>query len=150
MNASGYQKGFIDSSNNIFNSIKDISFKKLIAISSTRVYGSDVSGVFDENSDLNLRDFRAKIIDSYENLLIKQYNEKVIILRLAGLYSDTSKHIAPNRIHRDSVVKIINFFFQNDFDKFGNCFFNCCENDDDTFNSRKISNKKLLNIGFKF
>ena len=69
MNASGYQKGFIDSSNNIFNSIKDISFKKVIAISSTRVYGSEVSGVFDENSDLNLRDFRAKIIDSYENLL---------------------------------------------------------------------------------
>ena len=150
MNASGYQKGFIDSSNNIFNSIKKLSFKKVIAISSTRVYGSDVSGVFDENSDLNLGDFRAKIINNYENLLIKQYNQKVIILRLAGLYSNTSKHIPPNRIHRDSVAKIINFFFQNDFNKFENCFFNCCENDDDSLNSRKISNKKLLNIGFKF
>ena len=80
--------------------------------------------LFDENSDLNLKDFRAKIINSYENLLIKQYNKKVIILRLAGLYSNTSKNIAPNRIHRDSAVKIINFFFQNDFDKFENCFFN--------------------------
>ncbi|MDC3153070.1 hypothetical protein OA851_02430 [SAR86 cluster bacterium] len=150
MNDSGYEKGFIDSSNNIFNCIKDINFKKVIAISSTRVYGSDVTGVFDEDSDLNLSDFRAKIINSYENLLIKKYNQKVIILRMAGLYSDTSTYIAPNRIHRNSAAKIINFFFQNDFDKFENCFFNCCESFDDPSNVRKISNKKLLNIGFKF
>ena len=49
MDESGYNDGFTKSSKNIFSFIKEISFKKFITISSTRVYGKDKKDVCLEN-----------------------------------------------------------------------------------------------------
>ena len=90
MSEGGYEDGFIRAIDNINNSLKNVSFKNLIAISSTRVYGPHQLGMLNEESYMEPSDFRGKTITRYESLLNTKHPRKLIILRFSGLYDTNS------------------------------------------------------------
>ena len=75
VNEDGYRSSFIKALENINNSLINVDFHKLIAISSTRVYGSEQHGMLNENIELLPSDFRASILTDYEKLLTKTYQK---------------------------------------------------------------------------
>jgi nucleoside-diphosphate-sugar epimerase len=150
MNEDGYRSGFIQALVNINNSLLKVDFNKLIAISSTRVYGSEQHGMLNENIELLPSDFRGSIIKDYEKLLTKTYQKKLIILRFAGLYDENSKTKPFNGLHRKNAAMAINFFVKNENIDIDEHIFNCCE--DVVFDDSKkcISNKRIKETGFSF
>tara|TARA_B100001175_G_scaffold264725_1_gene234766 strand:+ start:15 stop:767 length:753 start_codon:yes stop_codon:yes gene_type:complete len=172
---SGYQDGFLNSSKNLFNFLEvsqKISYKKFITISSTSVYGyssdrkgnmeyrkgnmeyrqtpppayfADAHMLKEEDSDGSPLRLGGYIITEYEKNQIKRYAERLIVLRLSGLY--TSKPKSKNHLHRDNAAKIIKFFIENDFNFTSHEIFNCTE-DSNSFGD--ISNEKLKKLGFIF
>ena len=150
MTEEGYKNGFIKSINNINNSLFLKNFKQIIAISSTRVYGSNQHGFLDENSPLNPSDYRGSTIKNYESILEKKYFGKLTILRFSGLYDDLSQKMGHNKLHRNNAAKIIKFFINRDPDFKDNCIVNCSEDVKLDSSKKCISNKKIKDIGFKF
>ena len=152
----GYQNGFLNSSENLFNFLElseDISYKKFITISSTSVYGKikdrnshiESPKLKEEDSKLSSFEFKGQIITEYENNQIKRYAERLIILRLSGLYK--SKPKSSNYLHRDNAAKIIKFFIENNNKFNSHEIFNCSE---DSESYGDISNQKLKKLGFVF
>ena len=152
----GYQNGFLNSSENLFNFLElseDISYKKFITISSTSVYGKikdrnshiESPKLKEEDSKLSSLEFKGQIITEYENNQIKRYAERLIILRLSGLYK--SKPKSSNYLHRDNAAKIIKFFIENNNKFNSHEIFNCSE---DSESYGDISNQKLKKLGFVF
>ena len=152
----GYKNGFLNSSENLFNFLKlseNISYKKFITISSTSVYGKikDRNSYIkspklkEEDSERSSLEFKGQIITEYENNQIKRYAERLIILRLSGLYKYKPK--SRNYLHRDNAAKIIKFFIENDNKFNSHEIFNCSE-DSEFYGD--ISNKKLKELGFVF
>ena len=152
----GYKNGFLNSSENLFNFLKlseNISYKKFITISSTSVYGKikDRNSYIkspklkEEDSERSSLEFKGQIITEYENNQIKRYAERLIILRLSGLYKYKPK--SRNYLHRDNAAKIIKFFIENNNKFNSHEIFNCSE-DSEFYGD--ISNKKLKKLGFVF
>ena len=140
----GYLDGFIKSSKNIFNLSSKISFNKFISISSTRVYGEKRQKyLIEEESSPD--DFRGDLILQYENSQKERYEQKLIVLRLSGLYDSLIQEKPLNHLHRDNAAKIIKFFIENDFNYLSPEVFNCSEDA-----SINISNEKLKKAGFIF
>ena len=144
----GYKKGFINSSENVFRLVGELSYKKFITISSTRVYGNNKNGIFRESDPLSEEDFRSKTLVNYENNQIKNYGKNLIILRFAGLYQSISERKFVNYLHRNNAANIIKFFMDNEFNSEEHQVFNCAEDRKDE--QGNISNLKLKNIGFIF
>ena len=144
----GYKKGFINSSENVFRLTSELSYKKFITISSTRVYGNNKSGIFMESDPLSEDDFRSKTLVKYENNQIKYYGKNLIILRFAGLYQTVSERKFVNYLHRNNAANIIKFFIENEFNSKEHQVFNCAEDRNDERGN--ISNSKLKSLGFIF
>ena len=144
----GYKKGFINSSENVFRLTSELSYKKFITISSTRVYGNNKSGIFMESDPLSEDDFRSKTLVKYENNQIKYYGKNLIILRFAGLYQTVSERKFVNYLHRNNAANIIKFFIENEFNSKEHEIFNCAEDRNDE--QGNISNSKLKSLGFIF
>ena len=143
----GYKDGFINSIENIQKLLSAVSFKKFISISSTRIYGKDRDKIFNELDNPRPNDYRGRIISIYEANQIKNYGDKLLILRFSGLYDSGSNDIPKNHLHRNNAAKIIQFFIENDFNNPSYEIFNCSE---DSNNSGNISNDKLKKLGFIF
>jgi len=143
----GYKDGFINSIENIQKLLSAVSFKKFISISSTRIYGKDRDKIFNELDNPKPNDYRGRIISTYEANQIKNYGDKLLILRFSGLYDSGSNDIPKNHLHRNNAAKIIQFFIENDFNNPSYEIFNCSE---DSNNSGNISNDKLKKLGFIF
>ena len=150
MSEGGYEDGFITSIDNINNSLKNVSFKNLIAISSTRVYGPHQLGMLNEDSYMEPSDFRGKAITRYESLLNTKHPRKLIILRFSGLYDTNSDNKSFNRLHRNNAAKAINFFINNSDIIDRNNFINCSEDIEIDKTKKCISNEKIKKLGFKF
>ena len=140
----GYIDGFINSSKNIFNLCRKISFNKFISISSTRVYGEKENKYLKEGES-SPNEFRGNLILQYENSQKERYSQKLIVLRLSGLYDSLTIEKPLNHLHRDNAAKIIKFFIENDFNYLSPEVFNCSEDA-----SVNISNEKLKKAGFIF
>ena len=140
----GYIDGFINSSKNIFNLCREISFNKFISISSTRVYGEKENKYLIEGES-SPNEFRGNLILQYENSQKERYSKKLIVLRLSGLYDSSTREKPLNHLHRDNAAKIIKFFIENDFNYLSPEVFNCSEDA-----SINISNEKLKKAGFIF
>ena len=150
MTEAGYKKGFIDGSRNILNILEKINFRKLILISSTRVYGREQIGLLDESTEPQPSDFRGKLVYDYENLFIKKYNKETFVLRFAGLYTNKSEVTFLNNLHRDSAAEIIYFILSNQNFETKSYIINCVNSVNAVPGERLISNKKLIDLGFKF
>ena len=150
MSEAGYKKGFIDGSRSILNILEKINFRKLILISSTRVYGREQIGLLDESTEPQPSDFRGKLVYDYENLFIKKYNKEIFVLRFAGLYTNKSEVTFLNNLHRDSAAEIIYFILSNQNFKTKSYIINCVNSVNAVPGERLISNKKLIDLGFKF
>ena len=150
MSEAGYKKGFIDGSRSILNILEKINFRKLILISSTRVYGREQIGLLDESTEPQPSDFRGKLVYDYENLFIKKYNKETFVLRFAGLYTNKSEVTFLNNLHRDSAAEIIFFILSNQNFETKSYIINCVNSVNAVPGERLISNKKLIDLGFKF
>ena len=150
MSEAGYKKGFIDGSRSILNILEKINFRKLILISSTRVYGREQIGLLDESTEPQPSDFRGKLVYDYENLFIKKYNKETFVLRFAGLYTNKSEVTFLNNLHRDSAAEIIYFILSNQNFETKSYIINCVNSVNAVPGERLISNKKLIDLGFKF
>ena len=150
MSEAGYKKGFIDGSRSVLNILEKINFRKLILISSTRVYGREQIGLLDESTEPQPSDFRGKLVYDYENLFIKKYNKETFVLRFAGLYTNKSEVTFLNNLHRDSAAEIIYFILSNQNFKTKSYIINCVNSVNAVPGERLISNKKLIDLGFKF
>ena len=150
MSEAGYKKGFIDGSRSILNILAKINFRKLILISSTRVYGREQIGLLDESTEPQPSDYRGKLVYDYENLFIKKYNKEAFVLRFAGLYTNKSEVTFLNNLHRDSAAEIIYFILSNQNFETKSYIINCVNSVNAVPGERLISNKKLIDLGFKF
>ena len=150
MSEAGYKRGFIDGSRSILSILEKINFRKLILISSTRVYGREQIGLLDESTEPQPSDFRGKLVYDYENLFIKKYNKETFVLRFAGLYTNKSEVTFLNNLHRDSAAEIIYFILSNQNFETKSYIINCVNSVNAVPGERLISNKKLIDLGFKF
>jgi len=96
----GYQAGFLDASNHIMSFLNNnISYKQLIVVSSTRVYGLDNGRNITEAIKPLPDDDQGRIILDYEKLITSESKVDPLILRPSGLYDDQNHWI---RNHVDS------------------------------------------------
>ena len=80
----GYKDGFIIATKNILNLLSNLNINKVIAISSTRVYGGHHKGAVDEKSIEKPSEFRGKLILEYEVALSQIFGPRLTILRFPG------------------------------------------------------------------
>ncbi len=130
----GYEKGYEEGMRFISKLVENISFKKSLLISSTRVY-KDSEEPINELSNVNLEDFRAKSLLESEAIYLKGIDSlQKTIFRLSGLYDprmkdkifykqvdDYQNKVIPisaniNRLSRDQAARIIMNFCINKTD----------------------------------
>ena len=146
----GYKDGFIIATKNILNLLSNLNINKVIAISSTRVYGAHHKGAVDEKSIEKPSEFRGKLILEYEIALSQILGPKLTILRFSGLYDNQSKKTSHNKLHRDQAAKIIAHFIEYKSESSIANTINCSEDSEILFSEKSIINTKLKQTGFKF
>ena len=146
----GYKDGFIIATKNILNLLSNLNINKVIAISSTRVYGGHHKGAVDERSIEKPSEFRGKLILEYEVALSQIFGPKLTILRFSGLYDNQSKKTSHNKLHRDQAAKIIAHFMEYKSESSQTNIINCSEDSEILFTEKSIINTKLKQTGFKF
>ena len=146
----GYKDGFIIATKNILSLLSNLNINKVIAISSTRVYGGHHKGAVDEKSIEKPSEFRGKLILEYEIALSEILGPKLTILRFSGLYDNQSKKTSHNKLHRDQAAKIIDHFIENKSESSQANIINCSEDSEILFSEKSIINTKLKQSGFKF
>ena len=146
----GYKDGFIIATKNILKLLSNLNINKVIAISSTRVYGGHHKGVVDEKSLEKPSEYRGKLILEYEIALSQIFGPKLNILRFSGLYDNQSKKTSHNKLHRDQAAKIIAHFIEHKFESSQANIINCSEDSEILFSEKSIINTKLKQTGFKF
>ena len=142
--------GFIIATKNILNLLSNLNINKVIAISSTRVYGGHHKGAVDEKSIEKPSEFRGKLILEYEIALSQILGPKLTILRFSGLYDNQSKKTSHNKLHRDQAAKIIAHFIEYKSESSRANIINCSEDSEILFSEKSIINTKLKQTGFKF
>ena len=146
----GYKDGFIIATKNILNLLSNLNINKVIAISSTRVYGGHHKGAVDEKSIEKPSEFRGKLILEYEIALSQMLGPKLTILRFSGLYDNQSTKTSHNKLHRDQAAKIIAHFIEYKSESSRVNIINCSEDSEILFSKKSIINTKLKETGFKF
>ena len=146
----GYKDGFIIATKNILNLLSNLNINKVIAISSTRVYGGHHKGAVDERSIEKPSEFRGKLILEYESALSRMFGPKLTTLRFSGLYDNQSKKTSHNKLHRDLAAKIIAHFIEYKSKSSQVNIINCSEDSEILFSEKSIINTKLKESGFKF
>ena len=88
----GYKQGFLEASHKIIDFLNEnVNFKKLIIVSSTRVYGLQNGRNITESVIPIPDDDQGRIILDFENLVLSESKVEPLILRPSGLY-DKRKH----------------------------------------------------------
>ena len=150
LNEKGYIDGFVLATQNIVNLLSSVNINKVIAVSSTRVYGSSHKGLVDESSIEMPSDYRGELIMKYESALSKTYGPKLTILRFSGLYDSQSNKITHNKLHRDQAAKIIAHFVEYQSENSQTNIINCAEDSKILSSEKSIGNTKLKKSGFNF
>ena len=95
----GYQQGFLDASYQIMDFFNNnISYEKLVIVSSTRVYGLDNGRNITEAVKPLPDDKQARIILEYEEFVSRDSKVEPLILRPSGLY-DEQTHWMRNHVN---------------------------------------------------
>ena len=146
----GYTEGFVLATQNMLNLLSSANVNRVIAVSSTRVYGSSHKGLVDESSIEKPSDYRGELIMKYESAFSKTYGPKLTILRFSGLYDSQSNKITHNKLHRDQAAKIIAHFMEYQSVNSQTNIINCAEDSKILSSEKSIGNAKLKKTGFNF
>jgi nucleoside-diphosphate-sugar epimerase len=146
----GYVEGFVLGTQNILNLLSSANINRVIAVSSTRVYGSSHKGLVDESFIEKPSDYRGELIMKYESALSKTYGPRLTILRFSGLYDNQSNKITHNKLHRDQAAKIIAHFMEYQSENSQTNIINCAEDSKILSSEKTIGNAKLKKAGFNF
>jgi nucleoside-diphosphate-sugar epimerase len=146
----GYIEGFVLATQNILKLLSNVNLNRVIAVSSTRVYGSTHKGLVDESFIEKPSDYRGELIMKYESALSKTYGPRLTILRFSGLYDNQSNKITHNKLHRDQAAKIIAHFMEYQSENSQTNIINCAEDSKISSSEKSIGNAKLKKTGFNF
>jgi nucleoside-diphosphate-sugar epimerase len=122
----GYRRGFTAAAKNVLAGLGEHRVRRMIMVSSTRVYAEEAGGRVDEAGELSAQDERAlAIIDAERKLL--DSDQLVTIVRLAGIYGGQAGRLISrvargqiaaaqpvrytNRIHRDDCAGFLAHLF---------------------------------------
>ncbi|EHU2953197.1 NAD(P)H-binding protein [Acinetobacter baumannii] len=125
----GYQHTYVDSIEPIRQALKSHPVKRLIVVSSTRVYGENSGETIDDHSEIQPNDAQGHILHNMELLWQKYFPSQCVIVRPTGIYGasiDRLKRMAEhtqtypnihysNRIHIDDLARFLAFLA--DFEK---------------------------------
>lgn len=122
----GYRRGFTAAAENLLAGLGEHRVKRLIMVSSTRVYAECAGGWVGEAGELSCEDERALAIIDAESLLLSS-DQPVTIVRCAGIYGDKAGRLLAsvaggrisaaqperytNRIHRDDCAGFLAHLF---------------------------------------
>ena len=122
----GYRRGFTVAAENLLAGLGEHRVRRLIMISSTRVYAESAGGRVDEAGELSAQDERAQAIIDAEGQLLGS-DQPVTIVRFAGIYGDPAGRLISrvargqisaaqpvrytNRIHRDDCAGFLAHLF---------------------------------------
>ncbi|MEM9271635.1 MAG: SDR family oxidoreductase [Cyanobacteria bacterium P01_F01_bin.143] len=132
----GYSNTYLATAQNLVKALAQAPrVKQIIYLSSCSVYGDRQGAWVDENSSIMPQDHRSQVLSKTEQILMgaNQENRKVCILRLGGIYGPGRELIRMygglagmimpgtgerviNWIHRDDIVKAIEFARLNELE----------------------------------
>ena len=81
-----YLKMYLESTQSIIQSLKHHPIKRIVVVSSTRVYGENNGEIITDQSAVKPLDEQGKILYAMENTYLKAFGEKCIIVRPTGIY----------------------------------------------------------------
>jgi nucleoside-diphosphate-sugar epimerase len=112
-----YQKSYLESARRIVEQLKPRDFKRLIVVSSTRVYGENQGQEVNDSSVIQPADQQGQILREMELTYLAAFPEQTVIVRPSGIYGTsvermkkmaTQQHYPhlhwSNRIHIEDVV----------------------------------------------
>ncbi|MHA3091357.1 NAD-dependent epimerase/dehydratase family protein [Acinetobacter brisouii] len=122
----GYQHTYVDSVAPIVVALASHPVKKVVVVSSTRVYGEDAGQIIDDDSPIQPSDEQGYLLREMELRWQQAYPEQSIIIRPSGIYGDSvvrmcklaqSTSIYPNthwsnRIHVDDLAGFLVYLTQ--------------------------------------
>ncbi|WP_163121458.1 NAD(P)H-binding protein [Acinetobacter portensis] len=92
-NVDGYREAYLNSAQLIISALKDHPIKRIIVVSSTRVYGENAGQGVDDESPINPCDEQGQILAEMEQVYLKAFSEKCTIIRPTGIYDGLSKRM---------------------------------------------------------
>ncbi|MGO1159656.1 NAD-dependent epimerase/dehydratase family protein [Acinetobacter lwoffii] len=82
----GYQQTYLDSVQPIVSALKQHPVKRIVVVSSTRVYGQNSGEIVDDETEIHPNDAQSKILQQMEQAYFTAYPEKCTIIRPSGIY----------------------------------------------------------------
>lgn len=116
-----YQQTYVDSVQPIVNALKTHPVKRIVVVSSTRVYGENSGEVINDDSPIHPSDGQGELLLKMEKLWKQAYPEQCVIVRPTGIYGTSSIRMQKlaettksypniywsNRIHIDDLAKFL-------------------------------------------
>ncbi len=82
----GYQQTYLDSVQPIVAALKQHPVKRIVVVSSTRVYGQNSGEIVDDETEIHPNDTQGKILQQMEQAYFTAYPEQCTIIRPSGIY----------------------------------------------------------------
>ena len=101
--ADGYRQGYLAPVLNLLNAWRDLPPRKLVYVSSTRVYGDQGGAWVDESTPLAPADEQAEILCEAEARLLESHHQ-VCVVRFSGIYGRLPSRLL-ERIARGEIVR---------------------------------------------
>ncbi len=119
--AEAYQQTYVDTVEPIVNALKNHPIKKIIVLSSTRVYGENAGQRIDDDTTPHPSDEQGKLLLKMEQLWQQAYPEQTIMIRPTGIYGTSISRMVKlaentktypnihwsNRIHIDDLASFL-------------------------------------------
>lgn len=118
-----YQQTYVDSVQPIVSALKDHPVKRVIVVSSTRVYGENHGEIINDDSPAIPGDEQGKLLLEMEQLWQQAYPEQCVIVRPTGIYGTSTARMVKlaettksypnihwsNRIHIDDLASFLTY-----------------------------------------
>lgn len=116
-----YKQTYVDSVEPIVNTLKNHPIKRIIVVSSTRVYGENNGEIIHDDSPIILSDEQGRLLLKMEQLWQQVYPNECVIVRPTGIYTGASERMKKlaettktypnihwsNRIHIDALASFL-------------------------------------------
>ena len=113
----GYRRGYVDSAAQLLLALEGTAPRRILLVSSTRVYGDQGGNWVDEISPLKPSDYAGKLIREAEQMLLQSHHQ-VSVIRFGGIYgrwpSRLLQRIQAGRIRRPEPVVYGNRIHRHD------------------------------------